>query len=36
VSVGAVLLARPNRGKALGAVPVDEPGDHRVAPERAS
>lgn len=36
VSVGAVLLARPNRGKALGAVAVDEPGDRGVAPERAS
>ena len=36
VSGGAVLLARPNRGAALGGVPVDGPGDQGVAPERAS
>jgi hypothetical protein len=36
VSVGAVLLARPARGQALGPAPVDGPRDQRVAPERAS
>ena len=36
VSVGAFLLARPDRAQLLGVAPVDGPCDQRVAPERAS
>jgi hypothetical protein len=36
VSVGAFLLARPDRGHAASAPPLDEPAEHGVAPERAS
>jgi hypothetical protein len=36
VSVGAFLLARPDRSQSLRVAPVDGPCDQRVAPERAS